>query len=1280
MANNKNEEIRSGVISACRDMAEAENSIDRLRSIWEGAIGVSPLGINDDFFRLGGHSLIAAKIVSDVRLQFNIAIPVSAVYSYPTLAAFTAALPKYPPLTVIRNAEAALRIEHGKDQRPVTTCFKVPEIRPCASVPANDRMALAVSEEIPASHSQKRLWLLESMLQGQPVYNVSEAVLLKGKLNLRALKRALAKTLSRQDIMRTGIREGNGEIVQFVVRNTEAALTVKECSSEKAMAEIEADAQLPFILEQPPLFRLKLFRTGIDSHIFYFNFHHAITDGISTAVFMESLAGWYNYYSKKKPLPSPATVPQYLEYSNLELKLLQDGLLKKQEDYWCTRLAGDLPRTKILPDFADFQKADSKGSRVRLRLTSDLSYRITQFCAEQHITVFVFFHACIKLLVSRYTGSSDIVLNIITSGRTDARFDGTMGCFVNTLPMRDAIIKNRSFEKFLKDIAITSGAALDNQDYPFDLIVRNLTFPQADGQTPLSEVALAFQNHADPFRNGLFLGLRPSRLTLNTNTSMFDLLFIVEPTNNKYFSISCEYKTSRVKRETVVNLLNYCIQIIQGGIRNPSVPIQEIPITMHHARTVKVGKVQSDVKHKIAECPHIIFEHIAKKKPDSIAIETACGTISYRELNEKANQLARYLQHEGIKRGQVVAVSAERDMAFFIGILAVLKAGCAYLPIEPSCPPSRLLSILKNSHSAAILLGHGRFNNKLGAFKCLSLESDAWCDRETSNLNCIIKPRDRMYVIYTSGSTGEPKGVMISHTSAMAILRNLFEEYPLHENGAYLFKTSASFDVSIPEIFMGLVHGRHTVVLENGQELEPEGIYNTVNKYKVSHVNFVPSAFGAFIDFLSTIPVAEMPTLKYVFLAGEALSPNLVRKWLKLGLSGIRLHNLYGPTEFTVYATRYPLSNWDGQSRIPIGKPFNGIKTLILDELGHEVPPGIPGELCLTGAGIALGYLGRKEESLKRFVRCKLYPGQRMYKTGDISRWTTQGEIDFLGRYDTQVKIRGYRIELDEIASSLLAHPDIENVACIVKENKLQDKHICAYYQSSYSIQAERLAAFLSKKLPAYMIPAFFFHTRALPLTSSNKIDRSRLASLECGNALASHHRLATGAVEERLTSIWCKMLGCKSVGPDVSFFQAGGHSLKLVQLAIEVQKAFGLKVPLAKLYEAHTISLQTAFIERETAAADVSAGVGRICEDLKREFGGGFMLKILKVPGGLLNILFTDHSDQPGIFEYIAGRNAASLPHYILSKASLLNESRDLDLKQVDAVFCGGRESLDQF
>lgn len=1175
---NKNGKIDTAALPSPASFSVAEETVPQfpidalgsaLQNIWAKVLGRKKIGLADDFFELGGHSLKAASIIAKINSEFKIAVDISMLYANPTISAFARAL------------------SHAQHEWKGHKTSKLASIVPL-------RIKSGAEKNVVASHAQKRLWISEMLSPGSAAYNVPFAVILRGYIDEKALGKALDELISRQGSLRTGLTSDGNEILQFQLKNVHAGLVIKDSSLSDAVKEIDADARIPFILSTPPLFRFRLFRLSQQESLFYFNMHHAITDGASTVIFMRELAVLYNAFSAGNNVRMGGLKYSYLDYARLQNKMLADGSLDHQREYWNKKLAGTLPETEFQPDNPAAPRPAVSMARENVQLDNDLLMEIDRFCLKYRITPFVFFHACLKALINRRTEAVDIIVGTFAAGRTDARFDDVMGFFVNTLPLRDSIFPENAFSTLLKAVNVTTSEALSNQSYPFDLIVGGLKIQRISGRAPLSGVMLSFQNNDNPLVTANLNNISAERVHVGLGAPKFDLMFLVEeiPGRIGESHLVCDYATPRYKRETVAELLGDYCALIRQVLLAPDIPLRELKLSAQSFKgLLEIKRESLEVMPLDAcECPHMVFERLASESPDSTAVEAGARAVTYGELNERANQLARHLLRQGARRGQIIAISAERGIPFFTGMLAVLKIGCAYLPVEPACPPDRLLVILKSSGANIVLLGHDRFDQALKRFNCIRLDHPLPCKYSRGNIDSGVRSKDLMYVIYTSGSTGVPKGVMISHASAKNMLAELLKEYPFPRDGAYLFKTSTSFDVSIPELFMGLVSGHRVVVLEKGQELEPESIYNAIIERRVSHVNFVPSAFSVFVDHLASLPRARMPDLKYVFLAGEALYPSLASRWLKLRLDGIQTYNLYGPTEFTVYATRYPLACWDGHSRILIGKPFHGTTALILDEAGNPLQPGTSGELCLSGKGIALGYLGDEEQTQRKFVPCPTCPGQKMYRTGDIARWTSDGDIEFLGRSDNQVKIRGYRIELDEITNAILSYPNIENAVCVVQESKLLDKYICAYYQSAEAIPAGNILSFLAAKLPPYMIPAFFFHMRHLPVTNSNKIDRNKLKPLvehgistsqpSCANSTSlTEQKSASADVgagksedEKSITAIWKDVLGMKRIGTSSNFFVIGGHSLLVVKMLVQIHKRTGIKIPISRFYEKPTI------------------------------------------------------------------------------------------------------------
>ncbi|MCP4146849.1 MAG: amino acid adenylation domain-containing protein, partial [bacterium] len=721
-------------------------------------------------------------------------------------------------------------------------------------------------------------------------------------------------------------------------------------------------------------------------------------------------------------------------------------------------------------------------------------------------------------------------------------------------------------------------------------------------------------------------GLKMKTLDFETGVSKFDLTLHGNDTGQEIF-FGVEYRKKLYKRETIERFGGYYKNILYSVVENPGAIIAEIDIITPEEK----GDLIHNFNNTESDYPkdktiHRLFEEQVQQRPDSTAVigeihksespfkQGVTGGLTYRELNECSNRLARLLQRKGAGPGIIVAIMTDRSIEMVIAVLGTLKAGSAYLPISPGFPQERIKYLLADSN-AKILLKEKDYPFSSSQPVILFLDNILVKQDKTQPVPAPTSS-ELAYVIYTSGSTGQPKGVMVEHCSAVNTLFAIQQQYPMLESDTYLLKTSFVFDVSVSELFGWYLGGGKLAVLEEEAEKDPQRIVDTIERQGITHINFVPSMFNVFVEILGKDNVKKLSTLKYIFLAGEELHPELVEKFRRLK-TGKPLENIYGPTEASVYASWYsladraPVGQLVSPGGIPIGRPLPNTKLYILDKTGALQPLGVAGELHISGAGVARGYLNKQELTVERFAphggellkgKIKIlnnqYPitNNYLYRTGDLARWRPDGNIEFLGRIDHQVKIRGYRIELGEIESRLLTHPQIKEAVVISRQSEDGDKFLCAYYDSGEkpgiqeagsserqtgSPDATLLSDYLSQTLPGYMIPAYFMQLEKIPLTSSGKIDHRALPEPEIQTG--SRYVAPTGEIEKKLTGIWSEVLGIerKKIGTEANFFQLGGHSLRATIVAMRIHKEFNIKLPLVKLFEASTIRKLAHYIKK---------------------------------------------------------------------------------------------------
>jgi amino acid adenylation domain-containing protein len=785
-----------------------------------------------------------------------------------------------------------------------------------------------------------------------------------------------------------------------------------------------------------------------------------------------------------------------------------------------------------------------------------------------------------------------------------------IGMFVNTLPLRNFPGPGKPILAFLHEVKERTLQSFDNQDYPFEELVDKLAVARDTSRNPLFDVMFSMQNTEISPVEIQGLTLKPYAAELNI--AKFDMVVTITDYGDVlYFDIT--YCTALFKPETIRGFFAYFNNVLTSVLESPFQRISDVQIITE----VEKRQVIYDFNRTAADYPadqtiHELFNRQAERAPDGAAVvgsrQLAVGKkerngelvqITYGELNKKSNQLAHVLREKGIGPDTVVGIMMERSLEMVIGILGILKAGGAYLPIDPEYPEERKKYMLADS-GAKILLTHLPEGHLI---------------HHSSNQFTTHHPGNLAYIIYTSGSTGGPKGVMVAHTAVVNLLTDLQGAYPLGSSDAYLLKTNYTFDVSAAELFGWYPGGGRLVVLEKGGEKDPGKILEAVEREGITHVNFVPSMFRAFLDFLTKENAGKLSGLRYIFLAGEALSPGPVFLFRNLNIS-ITLENIYGPTEGTVYASRYSLSQWDGAGSIPIGKPLQNVRIYILDKVGQVQTIGVPGELCLSGAGLSRGYLNRPELTAEKFdhdenadkrINKKLLRGvqggsfleksppgrrgQKIYKTGDRARWLPDGNIEFLGRMDSQAKIRGYRIELGEIENCLLKHPFVNEAAVLSRVNETGTVFLCAYVSPVGAVDkpAEMAAEFknyLSQSLPDYMVPAHFVVLEKIPKTANGKIDRKALPQ-PVFQSTADY--IVPGTLrEKRVAGTWKEILGVENVGIDDNFFELGGNSLNIIQLGARLKEALQIDVPTVVLFRFPTIRRFLGYLQEQESGAPV--------------------------------------------------------------------------------------------
>lgn len=1108
-------------IDRAEEFVEPEGEVQKkLAKIWCEILNLDSVGADSDFFRLGGHSLKATILSARINREFQVEVPLKVIFDAPTITALA---------DFIVNTE--------------TTGYL-----PIVPVEKQDFYEV--------SSSQKRIYILSQMEGNDITYNLPMVRIMEGEADIERLSKVFRELILRHEALRTSFDKINGEIVQIIHDQVPFDIEYSEADEAESTRIIESFIR-PFDLRVAPLVRVGLIKTADKRYIIMFDTHHIISDGMSLTTIIRELGELY------QGAELPRQNIQYKDYAVWQNKMIQSGALKKQEEYWLSRFKGTIPVLDMPLDYTRPPVQSFDGEGLNSYLDSRLSKELKEFAQKHGVTVYTLFMAVYYTLLSRYSGQDDIVVGTPVAGRQHADVINTVGMFVNTLAIRAFPHPSKTFSDFLGEVQADSIQAIENQNYQFEVLVEKLNIQRDISRNPLFDTMFVFENMGSMGVRLENICFKPYRF--ESRISKFDcILFAFEEEDT--IRLYLEYNIRLFKRETAERMLYHFINLLQEAIACPDKKLQELNMLSSE----DMCKILYDYNNTEAQYPmdktlHQIFEEQVEKVPDKIAVVFEENKITYRELNRKANRLAARLGESGVRRESIVGIMTDRSVEMIIGILAILKAGGAFMPISPECPRDRIRFMMEDS-GAKVLLTQQRclYTAEFNGVETLVLENEDLYIGKGSNPERINKENDLAYIIYTSGSTGKPKGVMIEHTSAVNILTALQKKYPLTEGDTYLLKTEYTFDVSVAELFGWFLGAGKLAVLKPGEEKEPGRILEAIDRYNVTHINFVPSMFNIFVNLLKEGDEKKLEKLKYLFLAGEAVTVGSVRKFAALK-TGTRIENLYGPTESTIYASSYPLNHMEERANVPIGKPMDNIQLYILDRNLNLNPVGVPGELCISGVGLARGYLNNHSLTGEKFIEHPLVPGKKLYRTGDKARWSDDGNIEFLGRMDMQVKVRGFRIEPGEIETVLLGHRQVKESVLKAWEEK-DGNALCAYVVAEKDMDISELREYLQKKLPYYMIPAYFVVLDDLPRNQSGKIDRKNLP--EPKKVLLKQERLTAprNETETMLASIWREVLDVET-GIKDNFFEIGGHSIKATELVSKIQRDFHVDFPLKQVF-----------------------------------------------------------------------------------------------------------------
>ncbi|MDB9344759.1 amino acid adenylation domain-containing protein [Nodularia spumigena CS-586/05] len=1035
------------------------------------------------------------------------------------------------------------------------------------------------------SFAQQRLWLLAQLQGSSAAYNMPIALQLNDNLNIDALRSSLAYLLNRHESLRMYFPTVSGE-PQIALLNLEeiAVLTLQDCWEEagKKFLQcpniqdlIDAYAQEPFDLNTGPLFKAKLLQLQDQKYILLINMHHIISDGWSMGVFVRELQQAYTAYSQGKT-PNLAPLPiQYSDYAAWQRQWLQGEILEKQINYWKNQLGDISPLLELPTDYPRPAQQSYRGDRYIYSLSPQLTAAVNAFSQQQGVSLYMTLLATLSILLSRYSRQNDLCIGSPIANRNHSQTEGLIGFFVNTLVMRQQIKPDQSFIEFLQQTRQTCLDAYAHQDVAFDVLVEKLHPERSMSYNPLFQVMLALENNQSPDLD--VSGLDMELLGVKSAIAKFDLTLLVTESDNQ-LNCTWEYATDLFARVTIQRMAEHFAVLLKGIIDHPHQSIKTLSL-MTATELLQIQRWnQTQTDYPKDKTFVDLFAEQVVKNPHHIALFFESESLTYQQLNEKAEQLADYLiENYQVKPDTLIGISAERSLEMIIGVLGILKAGGAYVPIDPNYPQERIELMLEDS-GISVLLTQSFLVDQLplasleNPVAVVYLDDISWFDfahhprqdaktqrkeqREVSKNQ--VKSDNLAYIIYTSGSTGKPKGVMIEHGGLVNLILAVDEVLQIQPQSRVLQFANFSFDASIWEIAPTLSAGACLYLTRKENLLPSQELIDFLTEHKITHVTLPPSV-------LSLLPQATLSDLQTLITAGEVCPQELVTRWAKER----SLFNGYGPTESTICAS-IALCEPNGKKPL-IGKQLSNLRIYILDAHNQPLPPGIPGELCIAGVGLAQGYLNRPELTAAKFIQVELFGKvERIYKTGDLARWKDDGNLEYLGRIDEQVKLRGFRVELGEIESLLLQHPLVKEAVVILYQTESQQTLI-AYVTGIDHDFCSDLKKYLKSSLPDYMIPAQIIVLDKLPLTPNGKIDRKALPVPNVG--IAGLYVAPRNEVEQKIAQLWSAVLERQKIGIHDNFFDLGGHSLLVIKLLNLIQEMFGQKLTLSSLFQNPTIA-----------------------------------------------------------------------------------------------------------
>lgn len=1112
----------------------------KLVLLWQEVLERERVGVKDNFFELGGHSLRATRLSTQIHKEFEVELGLKELFE-----------------TVVLEDQAQLIDRASK------TSF-------------NSIQPVAEQADYVVSSSQRRLWVLSQFEDGNAAYNVPAVYVFEGEINRDAFDRSFRNLLERHESLRTVFKQNENKEVRQHIRSVEEtgfAVVYRDVRGEAAQEDlvrqlVREEFVKKFDLATGPLVRINLFQVSDKKWVLTYVMHHIISDGWSKSILINELLSLYNAFAKGEENPLRPLRIQYKDYAAWQYEQLSGEALESHRSFWLQHFEGtlpviDLPSAKTRPALKTYS-----GEALSRSVSSQLSNGIKQISQQQGGSLFMGILAAVNALFYRYTGLEDIIIGTPVAGREHADLQDQIGFYANTLALRTQFSGQNTYKQLLEKVKQSTLGAYEHQIYPFDTLVNELRIQRDMSRNPLFDIQVIVESASG---NGVDKkGL--SNITVSTYdgaqtpASVFDLvLFFVE--TGDALLINAVYNNDVYDKRSIEQLTVHIEQMLAAIIASPDKAISQLEYLQQEDKQQLLSEFNNTVFEYAAEQTIIdLFKEQVASTPDAAALTYGNKQISYRELDEQSDNLAVYLRNfYNLQQEQMVGVMLERSDKLVIALLAILKAGGVYVPVDPEYPRARKEFIIGDTAIDVLItqtdyiLNLDYYSGNIFAIdvELESLENVAVAANE-------INTQQLAYVIYTSGSTGQPKGVMIEHAALSASIQSQKTIFNITPGTRCLQFTSSSFDVSVFEIFIALASGGSLYIIEEQRKKDPALLENYIGSNDIEVASIPPA-------YLRLLRVDNIRSLRKLITGGEAASYETVRAFSKEGT----YYNAYGPTESSLCASVFE-TNADTQltaGNVPIGKPIPGVEIYVVDENTNLVPIGVAGEIYIGGAGLARGYHNNAELTAQKFVANPFRQGEKMYRTGDTGRWLPDGNLEFTGRTDDQVKVYGYRIELGEVENAVQSHPQVNSAVVVAKQDKNGDRQLVAYIVSNEEVRSSELLSYLSKTLPAYMLPAHFVQLDELPLTSNGKVDKKKLPDPEgIGVESGVEYVAPRTDAERKMVKIWEELLGREQIGIRESFFELGGDSIKILRMTTELKKELSLDIPITDIYKNNTI------------------------------------------------------------------------------------------------------------